>query len=220
MQKGAYENGTSNHEEHNDNPDYWDILLGDLKQSAKWTNKSALDFACGKGRNVINLHKLVTWQTVDGVDISQVNINYCVETYKDYTSHWYCNNGIDLQDIQSNKYDFVMSTIALQHIPVYDIRRSLVEDILRVLKPGGLFSFQMGFGPDLSDSIGRPKAHYYENVLDARGTNSNHDVRIQNENEIVQDLVDIGFVDISTDVRPSYSDYGHPQWIYVKSYKP
>ena len=31
MQKGAYANGTSNHEEHNSNEDYWNILLGDLK---------------------------------------------------------------------------------------------------------------------------------------------------------------------------------------------
>ena len=31
MQKSQYKNGTSNHEEHNENPDYWDILLGELK---------------------------------------------------------------------------------------------------------------------------------------------------------------------------------------------
>ena len=45
MQKGQYYNGTSNHLDHNNNPDYWDVLLGDLKDSNKWTNKIALDFA-------------------------------------------------------------------------------------------------------------------------------------------------------------------------------
>jgi SAM-dependent methyltransferase len=220
MQKGAYKNGTSNHEEHNSNPDYWDILLGDLKQPEEWINKSALDFACGKGRNVINIHKLSEWGVVDGVDISQANVDYCKNEYLNYKSNWYCNNGVDLQDITSGKYDFITSTIALQHIPVYDIRRNLIKEIFRILKPGGLFSFQMGFGNNLVDVLGRLKASYYENILDAAGTNSIYDVRIQNESEVVEDLSDIGFINITVQVRDSYSDYGHPQWIYVKGYKP
>jgi hypothetical protein len=34
IQKGQYYGGTSNHLDHNDNPD-WDILLGDLKDKNK-----------------------------------------------------------------------------------------------------------------------------------------------------------------------------------------
>ena len=45
MQKGQYYGGTSNHLDHNDNPDYWGVLLGDLKESKKWKNKVALDYA-------------------------------------------------------------------------------------------------------------------------------------------------------------------------------
>ena len=37
---------------------------------------------------------------------------------------------------------------------------------------------------------------------------------------VIKDLESIGFVDIKTEVRESYSDSGHPQWIYVKAYKP
>jgi SAM-dependent methyltransferase len=157
---------------------------------------------------------------VDGVDISQANIDYCKNEYVNYKSNWYCNNGVDLQDIPSEKYDFITSTIALQHIPVYNIRRSLIEEIFRILKPGGLFSFQMGFGDNLVDILGRLKASYYENILNAAGTNSEYDVRIQNESEVVEDLSDIGFINITVQIRDSYSDYGHPQWIYVKGYKP
>lgn len=219
MQKSAYSIGTSNHDEHNSNPDYWDILLGDLKNKDVWNNKSALDFACGKGRNVVNMHSLCEWNTVDGVDISSGNIEYCKQVYKNKKSKWFCNNGVDLSDLKSNNYDFVMSTIALQHIPVYDIRKSIMQDILRVLKHGGLFSFQMGYGKDLSDSLGRPRCSYYDNIYDAERTNSDFDVRVQSEKEIVDDLSQIGFSNIKTYIKNSYSDLGHPQWIYVKCYK-
>lgn len=219
MQKNVYNKGTTNHEEHNTNPDYWNILLGDLKDNDKWYNKNALDFACGKGRNVINIHSLGLWNTVDGVDISPSNIEYCQNNYKNYKSTWYCNNGVDISDIESNKYHFITSTIALQHIPVYDIRKNLLTEIFRILKKGGIFSFQMGYGNDLSDPYGRPRSAYYENSYDAIGTNSEHDIRITKENDIIEDLTNIGFNNVKTFIRDSYSDTGHPNWIYVKCYK-
>lgn len=219
MQKNAYGEGTSNHLEHNDNPDYWNILLGDIKDKGNWKNKFGLDFASGKGRNVSNLLSLADWERVDGVDISEGNIKYCKENYDVNKSHWFCNNGIDLSELESDKYDFAMSTIALQHIPVYSIRKNIMKEILRVLKPNGLFSFQMGYGSDLSDTMGRPRSGYYEDSFNANGTNSLHDVRVQSEAEIIEDLTKIGFSSIETFVRDTFSDYGHPQWIYVKAYK-
>ena len=219
MQKGQYYSGTNNHLNHNDNPDYWEILLGELKDSEKWKDKVAPDFACGKGRNVENMSKLCQWKRIDGIDLSLNNIAYCTSNYKHINSNWYCNNGIDVSDLKDNEYDFIMSTIALQHIPVYDIRRSILSDILRTLKPDGLFSFQMGFGQGLSDPLGRKKSSYYDNAWDASGTNSIHDVRVQSQEEVVSDLESIGYKKISTVIKKSFSDAGHPEWIYVKCYK-
>jgi ubiquinone/menaquinone biosynthesis C-methylase UbiE len=219
MQKRSYHNGTSNHPEHNDNTDYWDILLGDLKDSDKWSGKVALDFASGKGRNVTNLLSLCNWSRVDGVDISEGNIEFCKTLYGTRMSNWYCNNGVDVSELNDNEYDFIMSTIALQHIPVYDIRKSLITDLFRTLKPGGLFSFQMGFGEGLDSPLG-PRSSYYTNFYDAHGTNSHHDVRVHNESDVIDDLTNMGYVNITTEVRDAFSDSGHPQWIYVKAYKP
>ena len=219
MQKGAYAAGTSNHLEHNNNPNYWDILLSDLKDKSKWDGKVGLDFACGKGRNVTNMLSLCDWERVDGIDISSANIQYCNNTYKGQNSNWYCNNGVDVSDLNDNEYDFIMSTIALQHIPVYDIRKSLISDLLRTLKPGGLFSFQMGYGEGLESPLG-PRSSYYANTYDAHGTNSHHDVRVHNESDVIEDLTNIGYTNITTEVRESYSDSGHTHWIYVKAYKP
>ena len=218
MQKVQYAFGTNNHENHNSNTNYWDILLSDLKDKEKWDGKIALDFACGKGRNVTNMLNLCDWLRVDGIDISDGNISYNKKEYQSQKSNWYCNNGIDVSELKDNEYDFIMSTIALQHIPVYDIRKSLITDLLRTLKPGGTFSFQMGYGEGLESPIGK-RVSYFENHYDATGTNSICDVRVHTEEEIINDLKEIGFVNIKTEVRESYDDSGHTQWIYVKCNK-
>lgn len=218
MQKRQYFDGTSNHKEHNDNPDYWNILLSDLKDKKKWEGKNALDFACGKGRNVSNIINLCDWNRVDGIDISKKNIEFCREKYVNQNSDWYCNNGVNVSDLNENEYDFIMSTIALQHIPVYDIRKSLIIDLYRTLRPGGLFSFQMGYGKGLDSPIGKRSA-YFDNYYNAQGTNSIHDVRVHDEVDVIQDLTNMGFVDVKTEVRDSFSDAGHTHWIYVKAYK-
>jgi len=218
MQKQQYSLGTTNHEEHNTNPDYWDVLLVNLKDSDRWKNKTALDFACGRGRNVTNLFKLCEWKRVDGIDISEANINHNKQTYTEQASDWYCNNGVDVSSLKSDEYDFIMSTIALQHIPVYDIRKSILKDLLRTLKPGGIFSFQMGYGEHLESPLG-PRVSYFENYYDAPGTNSVCDVRVQNGDDVVSDLLEIGYDTVTVDIKNSYSDDGHPKWIYIKAYK-
>ena len=42
-------------------------------------------------------------------------------------------DGVTVKPLLDNFYDFVMSTIVLQHIAVYEIRKSILSDIYRVL---------------------------------------------------------------------------------------
>ena len=66
-----------NHSQHNPDPEYWDILLRDIKlDPKKWENKKSLDFGCGCGRNLVNLSTLAKWETIDGCDISKQNAEY------------------------------------------------------------------------------------------------------------------------------------------------
>ena len=160
---------------------------------------------------------LADWSQVDGVDISHGNIFYCKEKYSKENSEWYMNNGVDLSELKDGDYDFVMSTIALQHIPVYDIRKNIFKEIYRVMKNNGVFSFQMAYGP--VEYSGSNPAKYYDNIYHAQGTNSMWDVRIDNEEEIKQDLNNIGFNNVTTEVKDSYSDNQHPSWIYVRCEK-
>jgi hypothetical protein len=83
-----------------------------------------------------------------------------------------------------------------------------------------MFSFQLGHGTDLQDVYGRPRSSYYENIYSATGTNSEYDVRVQNAEDVINDLTSIGFVNIHYEIHESYSDMGHPQWIYIKCNKP
>jgi SAM-dependent methyltransferase len=173
-----------------------------------------LDFACGPGRNIVRYKD--RFKRLDGVDISPINI----ENAKNYTSNngiecdLYINDGVDLSVIDSDKYDFVMSVIALQHICVYDIRYSIMKDIHRVLKAGGVFTAQMGYGAGSPMTVG-----YYENYYDATSTNRGCDVCIESPEQLEKDLLEIGFTDFNYIIGPNGPGDYHPNWIYFSCKK-
>lgn len=227
MQKRYYENDAplmdqaGNHRRHDTNPDYRGILLNALdRKTEKFKGTIALDFGCGQGRNVSNM--IMWWpdlfSRVDGVDISANNISYCERNLLREvgdSSKWkfFVNNGIDLCDLESNKYSFVMSTIVLQHICVHETRFNLMKEIYRVMKEGGTFSFQMGFGE------GHPNtSSYYDNTYNARGTNSAHDVKVIDPKNLESDLKEIGFSDIQWKISNPDFD-AHEKWIFVEAVK-
>ena len=209
------------HQHHNDNPDYWDYLLGLVKKNpAKWRGAKALDVGCGTGRNIHNLFELAEFERVDGVDMSKPNLDQATrlleekghENIKDFLL--YVSNGVDLDVLPENEYDFVCSTIVFQHICVHSIRHAMMQDIARALKKGGVFSCQMGFGE------GYGKTPYSEDELDAEGTNTKHDVFMVEEDILTlkKELKKMGFVRFKYSIRPSFSD-GHPNWIFFTAHK-
>jgi SAM-dependent methyltransferase len=215
--------GPGGHQQHDSNPDYWNTLLEPLK-SMTGTDIWALDFGCGQGRNIKNMYKVNGMlHRVDGVDIASSNLvkaHDFLESLKQSDPNFaglnyylYHNNGIDLGDIPDSQYDFIMSTIVFQHIAVHDIRYKLKEEIYRILKPGGLFSFQMGFGVGHPDSC-----HYLDNSYTAGATNGMFDTRVDNEALLFNDLTKIGFTIKNHKVSHPYYDR-HPNWIYVLAEK-
>jgi ubiquinone/menaquinone biosynthesis C-methylase UbiE len=223
MQKRYYENETprmkiQNHKHHNENPDYWNVLLSPLKDG-DWSDKIVLDFGCGCGRNVQNILNNFSVKEAHGCDISSNNVNHCTQTTPEETNgktnfKFVTVDGQSLRPLESDTYDFIMSTIVLQHICVYTVRRKILEDMFRCLKPGAMISLQMGFG------MGHPTtADYYENATHADSTNSGYDVRVTDPNQIKKDLDEIGFVDFEFQILQPYSD-AHQNWIYFKARKP
>ena len=223
MQKSYYDNegitgnmNRENHMGHNNNADYWDILVNDTLDPV-FKNKIGLDFGCGCGRNVMNL--IERFKKMDGVDISSELIKTCVDNlekigyHSDKTEFYVCD-GVSLSIFNDNSYDFIMSTIVLQHICVYTIRFNYFKEFYRILKPDGLLSFQMGYGENLINRT----AHYYEDYYDAPGTNSTYDVKVDNPEQILADLTKIGFKIVTYFIRPAFKD-NYKCWIYIKASK-
>lgn len=192
--------------QHNDWPGY-EYLFRSIDNMKE---KIGLDFACGPGRNLVKYQH--RFQRLDGIDLSPINIEKARQ-YLDnngiYDNKLYVSNGIDCNTVESDTYDVVMSTIALQHICVYDIRFSIMTDIYRVLKTGGVFTAQMGYGHPSPRTV-----DYYANYYDATGTNRECDVCISDATQLKNDLQKIGFKNFTYIIDRTGPGDVHPNWIY------
>lgn len=195
--------------------------MGPVKNDpTAWKSKAALDFGCGRGRNVANLLEIAEWSRVDGIDLSKSNIQSCKKRFDPQRSSFFVANGTNLDPLESETYDFATSTITLQHIPVFSIRDEIVRDLFRILKRGGALSIQMGFGERPSAVSMSERAAYEDDVFSALGSNSDYDVEITSVDQIESHLSQIGFDDLRSVVTSSWSDINHSKWIWVTAKKP
>lgn len=199
-------------------------------------DKVALDFGCGPGRMVSRMSSL--FKRVDGVDISQRLLDEAKKLCPN--GNFFLSSGTNLGIAKNNEYDFVFSTIAMQHIAVRSIRLRILESIRKALKEGGKISIQMAFNTDFpfvinkgSFNLGKYKlrilkkytqnAYWEEDKVDAKSTNGNCDVGIGYEDipKVISDF-EMFFDDVSFwfyDVRLLYNDLdgekhgnGHNYW--------
>lgn len=102
---------------------------------------AALDFGCGVGRLTQALAP--HFERVVGVDISPSMQELATKVNRFPLSVSYiCNQAADLSVFQGSSFDFVVSSIVLQHIRP-DIAVSYVREFCRVLAPGGIGVFQL-----------------------------------------------------------------------------
>ena len=179
-------------------------------------NCLVLDFGCGPGRNLEKYYP--NFKRIDGVDISYVNLDNALYWLDQQNTHknnlLFKTNGRDLREIDSNQYDAVMSTITLQHIPVYKIRLKLFEEFHRVLKNSGWFTAQMGFGKGKFGAV-----DYYKNHYNAGKTNGRTDVCVESPDQLKNDLKKIGFYNFQYKIRAAGPGDTHPNWIFFRAQK-
>ena len=225
--------GTSDYDRQDLNPLYWDLLLKPISsEPEKWEDKVALDFGTSRGRNLKNLDGLASWKELHGVDLSKKNIDENIKNFQNSKYHFHKTSGRNLKKFNDESFDFVISTLVFQHIPIHSFRLALLKEIYRVMKSDGVFTFQMGFGKSLNERAfpnhffclmrtgtltvpsALPCASYFENITDAIGSNGEYDVKVTNPVPLMDDLKRFGFK-AEYQIKDAFDDYIHTQWIYV-----
>lgn len=200
---------------HNKWDDYEYLFVNIPKEI--WKNMNVLDFGTGPGRNIVKYSS--RFRNIDGVDIGEINLVnariYLESCSVTNNTNLFLCNGYDLRNISNSSYDLVMSTIAFQHIPVYNIRRKYLEEFFRVLNNGGYISFQMGYGPGTVTTV-----PYHANFYDAGKINGSCDVEITSPKQIEDDLTSIGFTNFTYHIGPVGPGDHYSNWIYFTAQKP
>lgn len=172
----------------------------------------ALEYGCGPGRNMIKYKD--RFVRIDGVDISSTILDKLPLNLQESNipvPKLWRTNGYEIPDVPSDMYDVVFSIICQQHITFRSWRLNLYKEFVRVLKPGGTFTFQMGFGPGHGQSVD----YFFDDLTVGPG---HRDTRVEDFDVLKKDLEDCGFVNISHVITESNHDQ-HPQWIWVTCQK-
>lgn len=101
-----------------------------------------LEIGCGAGRVTRALAR--QFGEVHAVDVSGEMVAQAREALKEFPrARAYQNNGMDLTVVPDLQFDFAFSTIVFQHIPSREVIYEYVREVHRLLRPGGLFKFQV-----------------------------------------------------------------------------
>jgi len=123
---------------------YYEILndLGNVCQDKNPKQMKVLEIGCGTGRMSRSLGEV--FGEVYGVDISGEMIAQGRNDLADMPNvHLFQNSGADLKVLGDVQIDFAFSYIVFQHIPSREVIYSYTREVNRLLRPGGLFKFQV-----------------------------------------------------------------------------
>jgi len=117
-------------------------VMSDVERlGLKGSRRRALDFGCGPGRLTQAL--AAYFEQVDGVDISPSMIALAERlNQRSDRCHYHLNESDDLRRFEDETFDFVYSSITLQHVGPANAR-SYLKEFIRVLVPGGVLVFQL-----------------------------------------------------------------------------
>lgn len=135
-------------------------ILNDLANICRGRDPSemtVLEIGCGAGR--VTRAFAGFFGTVYAVDISREMVARARQAVREFPHvRIYRNNGKDLSVVRLHwwnrfgigagvQVDFVFSTMVFQHIPSREIVENYVREAHRLLRPGGLFKFQVQGAP-------------------------------------------------------------------------
>ncbi len=141
-------------------------LLAEVRELGLESGGIALDFGCAVGRLTLALAE--SFEHVYGVDIAPSMIELA-NRYKSNRNNvsYLLNRRTDLEVVGDTRFDFVYSSITLQHMRT-QYAAAYVREFIRVLKDGGVLVFQLPgrrLGLSLAKRIARQAIP--EQVLDS-----------------------------------------------------
>jgi ubiquinone/menaquinone biosynthesis C-methylase UbiE len=120
-----------------------EVVLGYVAGMSIFINRTlpALDFGCGAGRLTRALAEY--FPECCGVDISPTMIRMAQELNRDLPRcRFLLNEDARLKGLPDNYFGFIYTSIVLQHI-AEPYSYKYIEELVRVLKPGGALVFQV-----------------------------------------------------------------------------
>ena len=117
-------------------------------------NSLILDAGCGNGKNLLINKELLKEKNFKFIafDLVPNFVNITkqrVQKYYDNTDiinpveNIYTSNILDISNEETNKFDAVISVAVIHHLDTEEKRIQSIKECLRVLKPKGLFMFQV-----------------------------------------------------------------------------
>lgn len=113
--------------------------------------RSMIEIGCGAGRMSGGFSS--RFEKVFAFDLSKEMLLRARQIHPGKSNIlWLQGNGADLSCVRSGSVDFVFSYLVLQHLPTEQLILRYIQEMLRVLRPGGVFLFQFngGFAPTMN----------------------------------------------------------------------
>lgn len=196
---------------HNSFPYYKSHLFRGIENTK---DKVVLEIGCGPGRNLILFRDW--FSRIDGVDIAPDTLTKARINLTDAgvpIPNLWAMDGKSLPMIADASYDIVFMVISHQHITSRSVRLNLYKEVNRVLKPGGYFCFQTGYGP------GHPRSvDYFTDSYTQEAEFVDKDVRVEDLSVLTKDVESAGFHQTDISLTEPCKDE-HPQWLWLRTEK-
>jgi SAM-dependent methyltransferase len=116
-----------------------------VRRNLPAAGKRMLELGCGAGRMTASFAK--RFERVYAFDLSREMLSRARQMHTAQKNIlWLLSNGADLSCVASDSMDFVFSYLVLQHLPEEALALQYIREMLRVLRPGGVFLFQFNGG--------------------------------------------------------------------------
>jgi SAM-dependent methyltransferase len=112
-------------------------------------SKAMLELGCGAGRMTRSFAKRFSF--VYAFDISGEMLEHARTLFPEAINvNWILGNGTDLSSLDNDSVDSAFSYIVLQHMPEPEFAFRYIREMLRVLRPGGVYLFQFNSVPQMT----------------------------------------------------------------------